>query len=237
MTSPTDLAALFGPGPAAPSQNMRYRQGVVVAWNPLTAENTVDVGGATLTNLPILNTSEALALTAGSVVSIVVIGDEGAKTYAILGRLTIPASADAASALLGVFGDRVKISVITTAEATAAVGYTDLATVGPTVVDVPITTGRALVFAAADIQPTANENGFMNIEVSGATSVAPSSAQLAPQAYVVGWGAADQVPVSACRPILVTGLAVGLHTFTAKYTTSFGAAVTFRNRAVIVFAL
>lgn len=236
MTAPTDLAALFSGPVAGPAQNMAYRQGIVRTWDPLTAMNTVEVGGTILSNLPVLNTSEASVLTAGSVVAVVVIGDEGAKTFAILGRLTIPGSADAASAL-NIFRDRVLLATVTASESVSSVAYTDMATVGPRIMNVPIATGRALVFCAADMQPTPNDLGYMNVEVSGATSVSPSSAALDPQAYIVGWGPADMVPVSATRPILVTGLNVGYHTFTAKYRTGFAVGVTIRNRSLIVFAL
>lgn len=230
------LVSLFNAPLAPPSQDMRFRQGVVESWNPLTAENTVQVGGTVLTDLPVLNTSEALTLRPGDVVAVAVIGDTGARTYAIMGRLTIPNTPSAASAL-NAFSSRVQTNTVTASESTTSVVYTDLTTPGPTVTDVPVTTGRAIVFCAADMQPTASENAYMNVAVSGATSIAPNSAQLDPQAYIVGWGAADQVPVSASRPILVTGLNVGYHTFQAKYRTGTGNLVTIRNRSLIVFAL
>ena len=78
-----DTAALFDkPGPG-----VRFRQGTVTAWDPATGQNTVDVAGGTLTDVPILNTGEAIALKAGHVVGLLGQG----MTWFIIGRIT-PAS-------------------------------------------------------------------------------------------------------------------------------------------------
>jgi hypothetical protein len=91
--APDDLSALFAGAPAAPSQAMRYRQGILKSWDPVTAANTVLVGATLLSDLPILNSSDVLLLQVDDPVAVVVIGaeDSGARTHAILGRLTIPA--------------------------------------------------------------------------------------------------------------------------------------------------
>ena len=77
-----NLAPLFGTsGPG-----VRFRQGTVQSWNPETGENTVDMGGGTLTNVPILNTGEAIALKAGHIVGLL---GQGASWF-IIGRVTPP---------------------------------------------------------------------------------------------------------------------------------------------------
>ena len=77
-----NLAPLFGTsGPG-----VRFRQGTVQSWNPATGENTVDVAGGTLTNVPILNTGEAIALKAGHIVGLL---GQGASWF-IIGRVTPP---------------------------------------------------------------------------------------------------------------------------------------------------
>lgn len=78
-----DLAPLLAPTrtPVA-----GVRQGVVVAWDAITYANTVDVGGQELTNLPVLNSSDAALVAAGDVVSILTFG----ASWLILGRITVP---------------------------------------------------------------------------------------------------------------------------------------------------
>jgi len=75
-----DLSTLFAPGPEA----VRFRQGTITAWNPNTGANTVSVAGGILTDVPILNTGEAIALKAGHVVGLLAFG----STWFILGRIT-----------------------------------------------------------------------------------------------------------------------------------------------------
>ena len=87
-----DTAPLFdqaGPG-------VRFRQGTITAWNAATGQNTVDVANGTLTDVPILNTGEAIALKAGHVVGLLGQG----MTWFIIGRIT-PASDEAAVMVVG----------------------------------------------------------------------------------------------------------------------------------------
>jgi len=85
-----DLSTLFNP----PAPGVRFRQGTVLTWNASTGANTISVGGATLTDVPILNTGEAVALKAGHVVGLLVFG----ASWFILGRVTVPGGSDFASA-------------------------------------------------------------------------------------------------------------------------------------------
>ncbi len=86
-----DLVPLLsqGPGPG-----LRFRQGQVVAWNAATGVNTIDVGGSFLTDVPILNTGEAIALKAGHIVGLLA----SQSSYWILGRITVPGDPDFAAA-------------------------------------------------------------------------------------------------------------------------------------------
>lgn len=79
----TDIAPLLVPA-AGPS--LSYRQGRIVTWNNQNGENSVDVGGVALANLPILNTAEAIALGPGDVVGLLGAG----MSWMILGRVTLP---------------------------------------------------------------------------------------------------------------------------------------------------
>ncbi len=79
-----------------PPGSVGRRQGTVRAWDPLTAHNTVDVGGTLMTDLPILNTSESAILQPGDVVGILTFG-EGVGSWWIVGRWTTPGTPQATS--------------------------------------------------------------------------------------------------------------------------------------------
>lgn len=63
-----------------------YRQGVVVAWDGVTFANTIQVGTAVLTNLPVLTLADNADIVAGDVVGILSLG----PSWVILGRFTVP---------------------------------------------------------------------------------------------------------------------------------------------------
>lgn len=71
-----------------------FRQGVVASWNAETGQNVINVAGALLVDVPILNTGEAVALKAGHVVGLLTYGG----SWFITGRITVPGDADFASA-------------------------------------------------------------------------------------------------------------------------------------------
>lgn len=80
MTS-KNLASLFpsdSPGP-------QIRQGVVQAWDAGTGENSIQIAGGTLVNLPSL-VAESAELVAGDVVAVLSSGD----TALVLGKVTTP---------------------------------------------------------------------------------------------------------------------------------------------------
>lgn len=77
-----DLSTLFDSGQPA----VRFRQGTITAWDANSGTNTVDLAGGTLTNVPILNTGEAIALKAGHVVVLMGLG----LSWFIIGRVTAP---------------------------------------------------------------------------------------------------------------------------------------------------
>lgn len=83
MTS-RDLSTLFQGDPSAPP-TMALRQGVVQEWDPDTGENSVQVAGGTLVNLPSL-TAESAELVAGDVVALLTSGDRAL----VIGKVTTP---------------------------------------------------------------------------------------------------------------------------------------------------
>lgn len=85
-----NLATLFDAG----QPGVRFRQGTILTWNANTGANTVDLAGGTLTNVPILNTGEAIALKAGHIVGLLGQG----SAWFIVGRVTPPNDPNFASA-------------------------------------------------------------------------------------------------------------------------------------------
>lgn len=77
----SDLSPLFDP---KRPPGVQFGQGLITAWDPTTGANTVEWAGGTLTDVPILNTGEAVALRAGHVVGMLGQG----LTWFIIGRIT-----------------------------------------------------------------------------------------------------------------------------------------------------
>lgn len=94
MTGPSsDLSSLFPPAAAG----AQLGQGTIQTWDPLTGSNTVAWAGGLLTDVPILNTAEAITFKPGHVV--VLLG--GGNSWFIIGRVTAPGDPNFASASVG----------------------------------------------------------------------------------------------------------------------------------------
>jgi len=117
--------------------------------------------------------------------------------------------------------------LVTTSEATSSTGFTDLATVGPTVA---IRTGTAAIVTISATMNTgaATRGGTMSFAVSGATSIAAENDN-----GIFGYSAAADVFVALSRSYLLTGLTAGVNTFTSKYKVQ-GGAVDFTRRSITV---
>lgn len=81
MARADDLTTLFPPSSA---EGVGYRKGTVVAWDPVTGENAIEIPGATLTNL-----SFAAGLTLTPTDTVAVITTPGGSWF-ILCRLVTP---------------------------------------------------------------------------------------------------------------------------------------------------
>lgn len=71
-----------------------YRQGEILTYNIATGENTVRVGLAVLTNLPLLNIGDTINLQGGDAVVLL----KFRSSWAILGRVLVPGSSAVQSA-------------------------------------------------------------------------------------------------------------------------------------------
>jgi hypothetical protein len=237
-----DLVPLLTAPAAGPG--VGFRQGVIVTWDQATAANTVRVGNSLLTNLPILNTSEAAILQAGDVVGILTAG----RTWGILGRFTIPGTPEAVTALSAL---RTASDSVATTENYSSSSFGDLATYGPEVSIAVGASGRVLVTLSAAMEYEAlrgfglnSAGAMMSFEVSGANTLIAFQTR-AVRGRIQYRSA--QVPtfdtdllgiLDASKVVLLEGLNPGLTTFTAKYAI-YGASspVSFANRVISVQAI
>lgn len=241
------MAGLFSPPPDGPSLPITYRQGVIVTFDQTTLENTVDVGGTVLTDLPLLGVGEASLLTAGAVVGILVIGGAGAKNMVIIGRLVTPATADAENAI-GLLNSLVYADTVVTQEGRSSTTFGDLATVGPQVT-VPVRpAGRLLVVTSCQIQwiesnASPQRGGWATVEMSGANTVTTTTARdvVLPTANLglTSPGTTAMAFQGAyCSAGVFEGLDPGDTTVTMKYASQYsGETVDFGRRNLVVVAL
>lgn len=118
-------------------------------------------------------------------------------------------------------------AVILTSQSTTSTSFTDLATVGPVSTKHIGPSGRALVIVSAQ-QTNPTGYAIMSFAAAGPTPVVASD----DAALTTSTGA----EVSADRATLVTGLAEGDYTFTAKYRVPGGTG-TFQRRRITVIPL
>lgn len=221
-----DLVPLLG---QTPGKGIGFRQGVVHEWNQQTAENTIRVAGTNMTNLPILNTNEALLLQPGDVVGIMTAG----SSWFIIGRITIPGTPAAATALDMVSGG-ITSGVDPSGGSTNSTSFTDLSgtNVGPTVRATVGSSGKAIITLTAYMEAAAGGLALMGVQVAGPTNVAPTQVQ----SLSLGGGSSSQLISMSGRSsvqVLFEGLQPGTYTFTAKYSVTMGTSW-FYNRSVMV---
>lgn len=138
-----------------------------------------------------------------------------------------------------VFADRIKFDYVSATGSTQGTSFGDLGSgSGPTVSNVEVTdTGRVLIMLGAFISPpatTLGSAGTMDVQVSGATSIAPAVGQ---HSYALGHSGsgAPNVSMDASKVSVIEDLNPGMHTFAAKYVHSIDP-VTFARRLLVVIA-
>lgn len=230
VTRPDDLADLFTSQPTQPAPTIRYRQGIILNWDPTTLQNTVMVGKTLLTDLPVLGVAEAASYREGTVVGLAVID----STWAIIGRFVIPGTVDAQDAITQV-GQRSYTATVLTQENTNSAAFTDLTTPGPSVGPIRIpASGKAQVTISAQFDPVSSANpctGVVGVEVSGDTSIAPDTHR----SLLLVASAVATAGINATKIVTFTGLpAGGLCTFTLKYRGAGTGAIQFANRDITV---
>lgn len=215
-----DAFGLTAPAPTSPSQNVRFRQGTIKTFNPITLANTVDVGGTVFVDLPLLGVAEAASLDGGSIVGLLMLQSErGSVTYAILGRLVTPGTAAAQEAIT-LLGSNTHVATVATLETISSSTFGDLTTAGPSIPDILIgASGKALVtLSAYVVLATAPGSAHMGYSISGATVRAASIPESLSIDGAVGAG------INATRSFLVENLTPGRHNFRAVYAVTGGTA-------------
>lgn len=94
MTSPDDLTGLFTSDDR--DTDTPFRQGTIVTFNTLTGANTINVAGAILTDVPLLNIGDTVNLLPNDVVVLM----KMKSAWAILGRVLVPNSAAISSSAI-----------------------------------------------------------------------------------------------------------------------------------------
>lgn len=201
--------------PPGQAQPMTYRQGVILTWNRVTLQNTVRVGGATFTDLPVLGLGESATYDPGDVVGVMCVG----STWAIIGQLALPNTPAAASALSALAAFINTASVFPVDNITSA-SFGDLAHVGPTVTASIGPSGCALVLLTASLNFNEAAGGVaMGVDVSGATTLAPNTAEALTYIKSGTLVAANMILGGrSTAAVWFNGtLTPGSNTFTAKY--------------------
>jgi hypothetical protein len=218
---PMLLAASSTGGAADGTGQLRFHQGVVVAWDVIAGTNTVRINGNPFTNLRTLMGPEANLIRAGDTVAILAYQ----TTYFVFGRVS---AAGGDQRALGIGS-----GFVFTGQSTGTAPWVDLATPGPAI-DVYIgSSRRCLVFTSAEISST-QTTGYMGFQVSGASTIGPNTftpASLGSSGTSLVGTATMVSVVSAAN-----GLNEGVNTFTAKYgcLSSGGTIATFLSRRLTV---
>lgn len=211
-----DLAPLLAK-PGVPE--VGFGQGVLLSWDSTSGSNTVQLGGATLTDLPMLAAS-TIQLAAGDVVGLLRVRSQ----YFILGRIS-PAGGGALTS---------QAAYVPTLEGTTSGTYTNLTTPGPSVSVYVGPSRQALVMISVQAQTPTPGACIASCAVSGATTIA------APAANQAGIGSDTSngiISASTSSVTLVKNLNPGLNTFTMKYainTVLGSGAGYFQARSIIV---
>lgn len=171
-----------------------FRQGKVVSFNANTGANTIDVAGTALVDVPMLNSGEAVALKAGHVVGLLTFK----SSWWILGRVTVPNSAQFASASVAFGGARDTVNGNTIVTGVPGVIETDAE------IPVPAWADEAIVMATADAtgDNTSAQNDdafFVYAQINGVNGH-ENMAQVP---------SGKQAACSASMELLITGASLG----------------------------
>lgn len=227
--SSADIARLIMEGMKPPEGNndIGWAQGEIISWDELSGVNTIRVFGQDYNNISSLQSGVGVLYQPGDKVGML----RFQTTYFVLGKIAAPGAGAASQIRSAEVATGHNVGVPTT--------YGDLPTLGPTLNNVYIgSSRRCLVMVSAYLE--GNQSfGNMSFQVSGASSIAPSTSNAAQN------GTLNAVTVGnvSTRVKLLTsgdGLNQGFNTFQAKYLvekygTGTGAIFAIRSLTVIPF--
>jgi hypothetical protein len=231
-----DLAGLIGTArTGVPGLGLGLASATLLTWDPESLRGTVDYDGATLVDLPVLAALDAFSWVPGDELTLLTWhppdghSRPGFGSYVILGRVFRPGAENSAKVLQALqtsFASQISAEVFAARIRTAEVGdYKEISSTdwidlpdspGPTLPDIEVSsTGVMLVEVGCFVSADDNA-GYMSVEVSGATSRAPTLRHIVSVLAAAGDG---PNAIAAGRQFPVTGLNPGMHTVTAKYRT------------------
>lgn len=174
-----DLTSLFAP----PAGSEPFRQGEVLTYNPATGANTVRVGDAVLTNLPLLNIGDTINLQAGNAVILL----KFRSSWAILGRVVTPGSSTVQSAAvefatLSAYADNFPVTTTWTDRATGTVPVPTWANQASFVVvgllgALNSTAGSDILQGYVDVDGNVGNVPYFDVDAGDFASLTPSLAQ------------------------------------------------------------
>lgn len=224
------------------SNKLGIRQGVILSWDSTDGSNSVSVGGTILTDLTIMNPSEAAYFQAGDVVNILTLPG----TWGILGRFVVPGSAQAIAALSAF---KTQSATVSDTDSVTSSSYAAAPTnPGPEITITVGPSGRLLVFITAEISGqstkaannTAMPMGRMGITLSGANTVSAVDIEslMTSNNLLVNASITLGVSMAATRVVLIEDLNPGATTITAQYRMQGnGTSINFNNRNLTAMAI
>lgn len=153
-----DIAALFAPAPTAMGADSKIVQGTILTFSTINGANTVNVNGATLTNVPMLLTGAEVNYAPKDPVLLLLLGN----TYMLMGKVASVGSPRFASA-----------SIATASASSGATGFALTPTfvaLAACSVTVPSWANTALVTAIGTVSlgpSTASATAAMNTGLTG----------------------------------------------------------------------
>lgn len=181
MTTPADadIASLFAPAESPEP----FRQGVVLTFNPATGANTVQVGNAVLTNLPILVSGDTVNYVPGDVVILL----KYRSSWALFGRIVVPGATELTAAAvsfatLSAYASNFQVNTTYIARATGTVTVPSWANQASFVIvgllgAINSTGATGIIQAYVDVDGNAGNVPYMEAPATNAVSVTPAFAK------------------------------------------------------------
>lgn len=241
-----------------PQPGARFGQGTLRSWDPDTFEHVIEWRGLRISGATILSGVDALTWQPGDQVILLGADQSGRRGWTdwmVLGRAITPGPGAADQAIapmrtslaqqiaVAVFAQRVHAAQVD-AEVEITSSSWQSAPGGPAVSDVEVSeAGVALVTIGArlavDSFSSTGQDGLMSFQVDGPTPIAPDFARSA-ELTVVDLGEQVAIGSTTFRQVVLTGLAPGQYSFSARYSTTPGGSgrpAWFEYRSISVIAL